>query len=80
ESKWFSKTEYTIPMITAPDGGWNSKSLADYFGIRPGVKVKVNQLTFRAYALIYNEWFRDQNLIDPVFFDDGDSDVQGTNG
>lgn len=80
ESKWYSKTEYTIPMITAPDGGWNSKSLADYFGIRPGVKVKINQLSFRAYALIYNEWFRDQNLIDPVFFDDGDSDIDGTNG
>ena len=32
----------------------------------------VNCLPFRAYNLIYNEWFRDENLIDSVFFDDGD--------
>lgn len=37
-------------------------------------------MRFRCYALIYNEWFRDQNLIDPVYFDDGDSDIQGNNG
>lgn len=80
ESKWVSSTEYTVPMITAPDNGWNSCSLADYLGVRPGVKTKVNQLRFRCYALIYNEWFRDQNLIDPVYFDDGDNDIVGNNG
>lgn len=80
DSKWISSTEYTLPMITAPDGGWRSKSLADYLGVVPGVKTKVNQMRFRCYALIYNEWFRDQNLIDPVYFDDGDSDIQGNNG
>lgn len=80
DSKWISQTEYTIPMITAPDNGWNYKSLADYLGVVPGKKVKVNQLRFRCYALIYNEWFRDQNLIDPIYFDDGDSDIVGNNG
>lgn len=80
ESKWVSSTEYTIPMITAPDGGWNSCSLADYLGVRPGVKTKVNQLRFRCYCEIYNEWFRDQNLIDPVYYDNGDSDIVGNNG
>lgn len=36
--------------------------------------VKVNALPFRAYNLIYNEWFRDQNLIDSVPVEKGDYD------
>lgn len=49
-------------------------SLWDYFGLpptNPSAHVddtKVNALPFRAYQLIYNEYFRDQNLIDPVVF------------
>lgn len=80
DSKWISQTEYTLPMITSPDAGWNPCTLADYLGVVPGKKVKVNQMRFRAYVMIYNEWFRDQNLIDPLYYDDSDSDVQGTNG
>ena len=37
-------------------------SLADYFGIPLTAGVAYNQLPFRAYNLIWNEWFRDQNL------------------
>lgn len=37
----------------------------------------VNHLPFRAYCLIYNEWFRDQNLQDPVLIDTGDSQTNG---
>lgn len=48
-------------------------SLGDHFGLPTGVALdNVNCLPFRAYNLIYNEWFRDENLIDSVFFDDGD--------
>nr|WNN13225.1 MAG: major capsid protein [Microviridae sp.] len=48
-------------------------SLGDHFGLPTGVPLdNVNCLPFRAYNLIYNEWFRDENLIDSVFFDDGD--------
>ena len=48
-------------------------SLGDHFGLPIGVALdNVNCLPFRAYNLIYNEWFRDENLIDSVFFDDGD--------
>lgn len=36
-----------------------------------------NALPFRAYALICNEWFRDENLQDPLFIDTGDSDYNG---
>lgn len=50
--------------------------LADYFGIPPlsdGVPVSFSALPFRAYQLIYNEFFRDQNLEDPVSFGLGGS-------
>lgn len=48
-------------------------SLGDHFGLPTGVALdNVNCLPFRAYNLIYNEWFRDENLINSVFFDDGD--------
>jgi hypothetical protein len=60
-------TDYLVPQLTAPAGGWEVGSLADYFGIPIGVGgLKVNALPFRAYNLIYNEWFRDENLQDPV--------------
>jgi len=60
-------TDYLVPQLTAPPEGWSVGSLADYFGIPIGVgNLKVNALPFRAYNLIYNEWFRDENLCEPV--------------
>jgi hypothetical protein len=50
-------------------------TLADYFGLPTGVSYNdlgVSALPFRAYNLIYNEWFRDQNLIDSVEVPTGD--------
>lgn len=42
-------------------------SLMDYFGINPTDKeIEVNALPFRAYNLIYNEYFRDQDLVDEL--------------
>lgn len=38
-------------------------SLADYLGIPPGFTGSVSALPFRAYALIFNEWYRDQDLV-----------------
>ena len=52
---------------------FEADSLGDHFGLPTGVALdNVNCLPFRAYNMIYNEWFRDENLIDSVFFDDGD--------
>ncbi len=52
---------------------FNVDSLGDHFGLPTGIALnKINSLPFRAYNLIYNEWFRDENLQDSVFFDDGD--------
>jgi len=66
-------TDYLAPITSDPEG-FTEGSLADYMG----VPTKVNDLAcvslpFRAYNLIWNEWFRDQNLQDaaPVPKDDG---------
>lgn len=71
-------TTYLVPTCPAPaTTGWAVGSLADYFGIPTEVDdIEVNALHFRAYNLIYNEWFRDQNLIDSVTVDvdDGPDD------
>lgn len=91
-SKWEQTVEYSIPQMAAPSGngtvvGWEKGTLADYMGIPtlvgPGApqanaQWTVNHLPFRAYCLIWNEWFRDQNLQDPVLIDTGDSQTNGT--
>lgn len=81
ESAWIPETEYTMPQITSPaNSGWAVGTLADYFGIPTGVPgLSVSSLPFRAYALIMNEWFRDQNLQDPLVVPTDDSTVAGVN-
>lgn len=77
---WAETTEYTTPVTTAPKGGWNVGTLADYFGIPTGVSgLKVNSLPFRAYAKVWNEWFRDENLQQPVTQSMDDTTTTGVN-
>jgi len=61
-------TDYLIPQVVAPPaGGFSAGSIGDYFGLPVGVNsLSVSALHFRAYNLIWNEWFRDQNLQDSV--------------
>lgn len=68
-------TDYTIPIIGTGatvfhDGGGTSFGhMAAHFGLPSGLQttnVEVNALPFRAYVRCYNDWFRDQNLIDEV--------------
>lgn len=84
ESAWIPQTEYSIPQLVSPYGanknGWDVGTIADYMGIPTGVKaLSVNALPFRAYALIMNEWFRDQNLQDPLLIPTDDATVTGVN-
>lgn len=77
---WADQTEYTTPVCAAPSGGWNVGTIADYMGIPTGVAgLKVNSLPFRAYARIWNEWFRDENLQAPVTQDTDDKEQTGVN-
>lgn len=80
ESAWIPQTEYEVPQLTAPSGGWQVGTIADYFGLPTGVSgLSVSSLPFRAYALIVNEWFRDQNLQDPLVIPLDDASVEGVN-
>jgi hypothetical protein len=66
-------TDYLVPTMQAPAGGYVSQSLSDYFGIPTGVEsLEHSALFHRAYNLIYNEWYRDENLQDSVVVDRGD--------
>ena len=81
QSAWIPQTEYSVPQVTAPSGGWSIGSIADYMGIPTGVaNLSVNALPFRAYALIMNEWFRDENLSDPLNIPVDDATLAGSNG
>lgn len=66
--------DYTTPKMTSPAStGYAVGSLSDYFGIPTGIPdLEHRSCWHRAYNLIYNEWFRDQNLQDSVVVDKDD--------
>lgn len=79
-SAWTQDIEYEVPQVTAPSGGWQVNSIADYMGVPVNVpNLSVNALPFRAYALICNEWFRDENLVQPLNVSLGDANQTGVN-
>ena len=64
-------SEPTIPTITMTSFNKSIGQVADYFGIGYGTSATtyqpgVNALPFRAYQEIYNEYFRDETLQDPI--------------
>jgi len=69
---------YTIPQQVSPVGGYAIGSLQDYLGlptvgqVTAGNTVSHSALPTRAYNLIYNQWFRDENLQNSVVVDKGD--------
>lgn len=58
--------DYVIPTFK-PSNGHGSGSLADYMGLPINKSIDHSVLPFRAYWLIWDEWFRDQNLQDSRF-------------
>lgn len=71
-------TDYVIPTVTATDNSKNAYigSLWDYFGLpvnTSGNLSGVSALPFRGVYLIYNEWFRDENLQKSVKIQKGDT-------
>lgn len=66
---WAEKTEYSTPKCSiGTEKGIQNGSIGDYFGLPTKVnkKIEVNALPARAYAMIYNEWFRDENTEAPL--------------
>lgn len=87
ESAWIPSTEYSVPLLKYPEGGFNVGTIADYLGVPTGVAPDFNEgencpiaLPFRAYAMIADQWFRDQNVMDPLNIPLGDSNQNGSNG
>ena len=73
-----SSIDYTIPTMTSPTGGYAVNSLQDYMGLPTVGQVDASStvthsaLFTRCYNLVWNEWFRDENLQDSVTVDKGD--------
>lgn len=73
-----SSIDYTVPEMTSPAGGYAVNSLQDYMGLPTAGQITgsntVTHCAFwtRAYNLIWNEWFRDQNLQNSAVVDTDD--------
>ena len=86
DGAWAPTVEYTIPTIESPSGGFAKGTLADYMGLPTGIEWKATDplapsaLPFRGYALICNEFFRDENLTDPLLISLDDANQHGSNG
>jgi len=72
--------DLVVPQTTTSVADtWDVGTLFDYFGLPVSFQthvvnqIQVNALPFRAYNLIYNEWFRDENLINSAVVDLGDA-------
>ncbi|WP_455678247.1 major capsid protein [Sharpea azabuensis] len=86
KSAWTSNVEYEVPQLVVLASDENRKSikgsLLDYFGIPIAIngEMSVSRLPVNAYNLIWNEWFRDENLQDEILIDidDGNVNFDGT--
>ena len=79
---WTEENEYEIPQVTAPEStGWAKGTLADQLGIRQGVSgISIDAQYLRSYCLVFNTWFRDENLVEPLNCPTDDTTVTGSNG
>jgi hypothetical protein len=85
---WAQIREYTIPQVkvtgTADKPAPYEGSIMDYMGIPTKVSkgenssFSINALPFRAYAMIWQEWFRDQNVDNPAINSTSDATVNYT--
>lgn len=66
-------TNFLVPTITAPAGGYTEASIYDYMGLPTKVAgIKNSALFLRSYALIWDEWYRDENLQNSIAISKGD--------
>ena len=77
---WTQQTDYYVPQLNSGNDGFSAGSLADHFGFPTNVpNIKVSQFPFRAYCLVWNEWFRNENTDNPTYFIDTDVDLTYAN-
>lgn len=65
-------TDYLVPQMTAPGGGYTELSLSDYLGLPTKEDISHSSLWHRSYNLVFNEWFRHQDIRDSVVVDTDD--------
>lgn len=76
---------FTVPIQLSPLGGYAVNSLQDYFGLPTvgqvggGTGFVHSALPQRGYNLIFNQWFRDENLQNSVTVDKGDGPDTASN-
>lgn len=77
DGAWAQDVEYEVPHFTTNETAVSEGGFHDHAGVPTKVKgITFSKLPRRAYELIYNEWFRDQNVIEPVKIDKGVGDSQ----
>lgn len=91
ESAWTPATEYSVPTIIVPppagenDTPNNNKvgTILDYLGFPVAMDqqtgdIEINALPIRGYCKSMNDWFRSENLTDPINLYTGDASVTAT--
>lgn len=73
---WANQQVYNAPTLTGQEVF--SKSIADYLEMPVGnINTPLNVMYHRALALIWNEWFRDENYQEPVHIQKGAANALG---
>lgn len=86
QSAWIPEVDYSVPQIKFDSLSVQTGDVLDYMGVPIGVRSQsdgtqvthtfsVSALPFRAYQLTMNEFFRSENLTDPINIQTGDADV-----
>ncbi|WGL31501.1 major capsid protein [Dipodfec virus UOA04_Rod_1163] len=74
ENKKSSWAELNPPEVPVTSGSVSSRTVADYMGLPVGYSSdNINLLPFRGFAMIYDEWFRNENVIDPMLIQKGET-------
>lgn len=70
-----------VPQLKCPEEGWAEKTIADYLGVTTKKKCHdISALPCRMIAMIYNEYYRDEQRMAKALVSKGDNDQTGTNG
>lgn len=81
QGPWITnKTTYYIPTISSPNNGWTKGTIADHLGIPLGVNLTgINRLPINAYCQIWNDWFRDENVMNFTHITKDQTTITGVN-
>lgn len=79
---WMPTKDYKVPQIvvkgTAAEGLPKENSILDYMGVptKVGAQFSINALPIRAYVMIWNEFFRDENVGNAATWKNTSEDVE----